>query len=51
MIAPDGYLKDFTVDEITRTFPAGLYYAGLDNATLGADCGFVQYPDKLPVGR
>ncbi len=50
LIAPDGYLKDFTVDEITKTFPQGLYYAGLDNATLGATCGYVQYPDKLPSG-
>jgi hypothetical protein len=49
VIAPDGYLKDFTVEEITRTFPAGLYYAGLDNATLGTECGFVKYPDKLPA--
>jgi hypothetical protein len=50
LIAPDGYLKDFTTDEITKDFPQGIYYAGLDNATLGAECGFVQYPDKLPSG-
>lgn len=50
VIAPDGYLKDFTVDEITRTYPRGLYYEGLTTAKLGATCGFVKYPDKLPAG-
>jgi hypothetical protein len=50
VIAPDGYLKDFTYDEIVNPFPAGLYYAGMDSATLGTECGFVTYPDVLPQG-
>lgn len=50
VIAPDGYLKDFDLTDVTEVFPAGLYYAGLDTATLGTDCGFVTYPDALPEG-
>jgi hypothetical protein len=50
VIAPDGYMKDFGVDQIAAAFPPQLYYAGFDTATLGADCGFVQYPDSLPEG-
>jgi hypothetical protein len=48
VIAPDGYQKDFSADQIRTQFPAGLYYAGLDTATLGTECGFVTYPDELP---
>ena len=48
IVAPDGYMKDFPVDAVLNPFPAGLYYAGLDNAGLGVDCGFVNYPDTLP---
>jgi hypothetical protein len=33
-----------------NAYPKGLYYAGLDTATLGAECGFVEYPDTLPQG-
>jgi len=50
VIAPDGYLKDFPVEQINQAFPAGLFYAGLDTGTLGPECGFVQYPDSLPAG-
>jgi hypothetical protein len=50
VIAPDGYLKDFPVEQINQAFPAGLFYAGLDTGTLGPECGFVQYPDALPAG-
>jgi hypothetical protein len=50
VIAPDGYMKDFTVDEIEQTFPDGLFYDGLDVGTLGTECGFVTYPDTLPDG-
>jgi hypothetical protein len=50
VIAPDGYMKDFSMDQVLNPFPASLYYAGLDNATLGAECGFVNYPDTLPAG-
>lgn len=50
VIAPDGYMKDFLVEEIVDRFPAGLFYDGLDTATLGPACGFVQYPDQMPDG-
>jgi len=48
VIAPDGYLKNFSADEIRDQYPAGLFYAGMDTATLGTECGFVTYPDDLP---
>jgi hypothetical protein len=50
VIAPDGYMKDFDVDQITNQFPDGLYFSGLDTETLGPDCGFVNYPENLPSG-
>jgi hypothetical protein len=48
--APDGFLVDFTIDKVNNAYPKGLYYAGLGTATLGSDCGFVNYPDVLPAG-
>lgn len=50
VIAPDGYRKDFTIGDIRLAFPDGLFYGGLDNAGLGIECGFVEYPDELPSG-
>lgn len=50
VIAPDGYMKDFTADDINDQYPASQYHAGLGTATLGPDCGFVVYPDTLPEG-
>jgi hypothetical protein len=49
IIAPDGYVTSFTLAEVTRRYPDGLYVAGLDN--LGnAECDFVSYPGSLPAG-
>jgi len=48
VVAPDGYMKTFAVGDVTRQYPAGKFYAGLDN--LGGDCSFVSYPDALPAG-
>ncbi len=49
VVAPDGYVKTFSVQQVTTRFPNALYFAGLDN--LGsADCNFVSYPDSLPAG-
>lgn len=48
VVAPDGYMKSFAIEDVTRQYPAGLYYAGLDD--LGAECSFVTYPDSLPEG-
>jgi hypothetical protein len=50
LIAPDGYLKDFSIQEILNPFPASIFYEGLDVATLGTSCGFVQYPARMPAG-
>ncbi|MDD5224507.1 MAG: hypothetical protein PHE84_10985 [bacterium] len=50
VIAPDGFTKDFDLKYITAAYPQGLYYAGLDIATLGSTCGFVDYPPTIPAG-
>ena len=50
VIAPDGYTKDFSVEDINNAFPGGVFYSGLDTATLGTDCGFVEYPATIPAG-
>ncbi|NMB76131.1 MAG: hypothetical protein GYA21_13500 [Myxococcales bacterium] len=50
VIAPDGFMKDFPVAKINSAYPAGVFYGGLDTATLPNPCGFVQYPDQLPAG-
>ena len=49
VIAPDGYLKDFSAEEVTRRYPNGPFYAGLETATLGTECGFVQYDIHLGI--
>lgn len=50
VIAPDGYMTDVGMSAIKAAAPAGLFYGGLDTATLGTECGFVEYPDVLPAG-
>jgi hypothetical protein len=50
VISPDGYLKDVPLPDLTQPFPEGLFYAGLDVATKGPDCGHVAYPKTLPPG-
>ena len=50
VIAPDGYLRDIGAREINTAFPPAPFFGGLDSATLGPDCGFVQYPRPLPAG-
>ncbi len=50
VIAPDGFMKDVSIADVNRQFPAGLFYAGLDTATKGATCGFVNYTSPLPAG-
>jgi hypothetical protein len=45
VIAPDGFVKDFTIDQINNQYPDGLYKAGLyEGGVLAAGCGFVNYP-------
>jgi hypothetical protein len=48
--APDGYLQDVPRSALTAAFPPAVFYAGLDIASLGNECGFVQYPYPLPAG-
>jgi hypothetical protein len=50
VIAPDGYMKDFTVEDINTQFPDSLFYDGLSPAIMGEECGVCQYPDVLPDG-
>jgi len=50
VIAPDGYLADFSIEDVNRSFPAADFFAGLDADALGADCGFVQYAEEIPDG-
>jgi hypothetical protein len=46
IMAPDGYAKTFTIEQITLQYPDHRFYPGLGAATLGTDCAFVDYPDE-----
>ena len=50
VIAPDGFMKSFPIEDADKLFPQPLFYSGLDVSTLGADCGFVVYPEEMPQG-
>ncbi|MFC1661158.1 GEGP motif-containing diheme protein [Gemmatimonadota bacterium] len=50
LIAPDGYRKSLPIEWVDRVFPQPSFYSGLDIETLGAECGFVRYPEHLPEG-
>ena len=50
VIAPDGFAKTLKIDDVDKIFPQPLFYAGLGVDKLGADCGFVNYPEKIPAG-
>ncbi len=45
--APDGYAKSYTMEQVTKEYPKGKFYTGLDDAGLGPDKGFVNYPDTM----
>lgn len=49
VFAPDGYSIDYTIDDITKPFPKGFFYAG-PAAFQGTDRAFVKYPEKIPAG-
>ena len=65
VIAPDGFTTTFprqeavTVDSeqywYDAAFPPGQFYGGLDTSEppsgLGTSCGFVEYPNPIPVDR
>jgi len=50
VIAPDGYMKSIPIEQVDKVFPQPIFYSGLDVDTLGPDCGFVLYPEKMPEG-
>ena len=50
VIAPDGFMKTIAIEQVDKVFPQPIFYSGLDVDTLGADCGFVNYPEKMPEG-
>ena len=50
VIAPDGYMKDFSSDAIAREYPKGMFFWGLGPDGLGTDCGFVEYSPVVPEG-
>ncbi len=50
VFAPDGFTKSRPVAKINAKYPNGRFYAGLDTASLGTTCGFVNYPSPLPAG-
>jgi hypothetical protein len=50
VISADGYRKDIGVDAITKSYPKGRFFSGLDTRTLGAKKGFVRYPRRMPQG-
>jgi len=44
VMAPDGYVRSFTVEQITVEYPDHRFWTGFDIDALGADCAFVEYP-------
>ena len=50
VFSADGFQRDFSREEISLRYPDGLFFGGLDEKTLGADQGFVNYPPELPEG-
>jgi hypothetical protein len=50
VIAPDGFTQSVASSAINQQFPNAKFWAGLDTATLGTTCGYVQYPASLPAG-
>jgi len=46
ILAPDGFAKTFTMEQITGQFPDHRFYPGFGTRDLGTDCAFVEYPDE-----
>ena len=47
VLAPDGYARSFTVEQITRQYPDHRFWTGFDVYALGADCAFIEYPPEI----
>ncbi len=46
VLAPDGYARSFTVEQITQQYPDHRFWSGFDVDALGADCAFIEYPPE-----
>ena len=46
VMAPDGYAKTFTIEQITAQYPDHRFWTGFGADDLGADCAFVDYPNE-----
>ena len=46
VMAPDGYARSFTIEQITQQYPDHRFWTGFDVDALGADCAFVEYPAR-----
>jgi hypothetical protein len=46
ILAPDGYSRSFTIEQITGEFPDHRFWEGLGVGDLGAYCAFVEYPPE-----
>lgn len=46
ILAPDGFAKTFTIDEVTQQYPDHRFWAGLGVDDFGTDCAFVEYPGE-----
>lgn len=46
VMAPDGFARTFTVEQITEQYPDHRFYPGFGVDDLGPDCAFVEYPPE-----
>ncbi len=44
ILAPDGFARTFTIEQITDQYPDHRFYSGFGVEDLGTDCAFVEYP-------
>jgi hypothetical protein len=49
VFAPDGYSIDYAIEDATKPFPKGFYYAGLGTLENKEE-SFVRYPESIPKG-
>jgi len=49
VFAPDGYSIDYSIDDITRPFPKGFFYAG-PASIKDKGMAFVKSPERIPPG-
>jgi hypothetical protein len=49
VFAPDGYSIDYVIEDVTKPFPKGFYYAGLGTLE-NKEVSFVHYPESIPRG-